>query len=66
MPKTVAPCPALHIRLIRSLHNFLQDRGTVIVGPALQAPPVSRRLPYATALAGVVTNIAANIVTIAT
>jgi len=45
VPKSVAPGPALHIRLICALHKFLQGRGGIVMGAALQAPPVSRRPP---------------------
>ncbi len=40
MPKPMAPCSALHIRLIRALHNFLQGRGAIVVGPPY------KRLPF--------------------
>ena len=33
VPKSVPPSPALHIRLIRALHKFLQGRGAILWGP---------------------------------
>ena len=42
VPKSVPPSPALHIRLIRALHKFLQDRGAIVSGAALQASPRPR------------------------
>lgn len=49
MPKSVAPSPALHVRLIRAFHKFLQGRGGLLLGAAVHAPPVSRRSHHATA-----------------
>ncbi len=62
----MTPCPALHIWLIGTLHNFLQGRGAIVFGTALQAPPASQRFPYATALLGVTTTTAADAFTIVT
>ena len=50
MPKSVAPSPTLHVRLIRAFHKFLQGRGGLLLGAAVHAPPVSRRSHHATAL----------------
>ena len=55
VPKSVAPSPALNVRLISALHKFLQGRGGIVVGAALQAPPVSRRPLYATTSPGITT-----------
>lgn len=39
MPKSVPPSPALHIRLIRALHKFLQGRGAILWGPPYKRLP---------------------------
>ena len=42
VPKSVAPGPALHIRLIRALHKFLQGRDGIVIG---DRPTSASRLP---------------------
>ena len=39
VPKSVPPSPTLHIRLIRSLHKFLQGRDAILWGPPYQRLP---------------------------
>lgn len=55
VPKPVTPGPALHIRLISTFHKFLQIQSGIAMEIALQAPPISRRLHYATASLGTTT-----------